>query len=118
MTTITRVGFCPHCFRDHKPITGQVFLAFGVSSNLYKVNKANRIGQEGFTPHTYKLIKVIGSNVIIEKACGMYTCGVDREWTNDSYWFYFFTKESWERVIYPVERWNALVLLKNIGYEI
>lgn len=110
---ITRVGFCIECANAQRPKTGQQFLAYGSTSNKFHVLKAERNGKLGFVPHIYKA-KFVGDNVIVEKSCGMYPCGVERQFVKDGYgghWYYFV--RSYERVIWTLETWNALVMLKH-----
>lgn len=116
-TTITRVGFCPHCARERRPITGQYFLAYGTTGG-YKVEIAVRIGDHGFVPHLYMLGKVVGENVIAFKACSMCDCvAVAERWIEKRLQYYIPTT-AWQRTIFTLEQWNALVLLKDTGYEI
>jgi len=110
MATVTRVGYCPHCANSRSPRTGQQFIAFGSTSNEYHVLEAIRNGMIGYTPHIYKAKFRNDGKVNIQKSCGMYECGVDRQWRG-SYWYYYvkeFTHEVW-----TLETWNALVLLKH-----
>lgn len=119
---ITRIGYCPICANLRNPRTGQQFLAYGSTHHEYHILEAQRNGCIGYVPHIYKA-KVIGSNVVVEKSCAMYGCGVDRRWEKRGgyeYWFYFvkgFKKEMW-----TLETWNALVQLKHniftLQYEI
>lgn len=113
-TIITRIGFCSLCFKEHRPHIEDLFLTFG--SNGYHLRYATRNGLWGFCPHIYKLIKVIGENVVVERACAMYGCDVDREWKLDpsgDYWLYGVLTHAWKRQIYTLAQWNALVLWKN-----
>lgn len=112
----TRIGFCPHCFRAHRPFTNCLYLVHG-STNGYKVQKAYKNemakhGNFGFVPFLYKIAgKDAHGNLIVHRCCCMYTCGIDREKGVDSYgyqyWRYFPVR--WETVTYPVERWNGLI---------
>lgn len=107
MTIITRLGYCPHCERNRNPRGGQIFLAYGSTFNKYHVLIAQNNGVIGYTPHIYKLEKVIGRNVIVLKSCAMYPCGVKRE-AGD-----YFSVRAWEREVWTLETWNALVNLKH-----
>lgn len=116
MAIITRVGFCPLCERSRNPKGGQKFLAFGSTSNAYHVYEADHNGRIGFTPHIYKLEKVLGENVVILKACAMAGCGVDIDKSKQGDFYYVKT---WEREIWTLEKWNALVLYKHDSdYEV
>ena len=110
MTVITRIGYCETCARSNSPRTGQRFLAYGSTSNAYFVLEAERNGKIGFTPHLYKLDKVLGQNVIIFKACSIYGCDVDKKKTGQDWWYFV---KGWKREVWTLETWNALVLLKN-----
>lgn len=110
---ITRIGYCPFCANTRNPRTGQEFLAFGSSHNEYHVLEAQRNGSIGYVPHIYKG-KINGTNVIVEKSCAMFTCGVDRKLkhSNGLKYYYYFVKE-FKREIWTLETWNALVCLKH-----
>ena len=122
MPIICRVGFCQNCANLRNPRTGQLFLAYGSTKQDYIVLTAQRNGMLGFVPHIYKA-KFNGQNVIIEKSCAMYECGVDRKFQKSggvSYWYYYvkeFKKEIW-----TIATYNSLVQLKHDiftrGYEI
>lgn len=113
MAIICRVGYCKTCANLRNPRTGQIFLAYGSTRKNYFVVKAERNGIIGFVPFIYKA-KFNGQNVIIEKSCAMYGCGVERRLEKSNgynYWFYYvkeFTREIW-----TLETYNALVLLKH-----
>jgi len=113
MTTITRIGFCPICAKEHRPYSDAIFLAFGTSHPEYKVLTAGDCShrQYGYVPHIYKLKKVIGNgDVVIQKSCAMYECGVECDHTNGVNFFYV---KNWTQEVWNLETWNALVLLKH-----
>ncbi len=111
MSTITRVGFCPRCELTRRPKTGDLFVAFGSTSKNYHLLEAERYGKSGFVPTIYKA-KFVGENVIVHKACGMYSCGADKRRTKEGY-VYFIREDSWKREVWTLETWNALVRLKH-----
>lgn len=108
---ITRVGHCPLCVLTKSPRTDQAFLAYGSTSKKYNVLYAERNGRIGYTPHIYKG-KIVGDNVIVEKVCAMYGCGVDRKPEID-HWFYFTKSDAWTREIWTLKTWQALIDLKH-----
>lgn len=113
MTTITRIGYCPICAVNQRPSSGQIFLAYGTTGQMYHVLQAGacRHNQYGYVPHTYKLKKIIGNgDVVILKSCSMHECGVDVEIQGNT--SYFFIKE-WTQEVWTLETWNALVMLKH-----
>lgn len=113
-TIITRIGFCLTCHKALRPKTEQICLLYG--SHGYKVHHAIRIGHFGFVPTLYKLIKVTNEEVIIEKCCSMFECGVDRKWKfKDGLGYWLYQAEKWERQIFTLNQWNGLVQWKNEG---
>jgi len=112
--TITRVGFCPHCFKAQRPRTDNFFVVHGKNWHVYR---ANHISNPGYTPHLYRLLKTIGENVIVEKICGMHECGSVVWWDNVNQ-CYAFSLQKWERTMLTIKQWNALLNLKDSGYEI
>lgn len=119
MATITRIGYCPNCASSRNPRTGQHFIAFGSTSNGFHVIEAIRNGVIGYVPHIYKAKFKNDGTVIVQKSCSMYECGADRSWQN-GYWFYYI--KEYQKEIWTLETWNALVLLKHnqftLMYEI
>lgn len=116
---ICRTGYCPICEKEGAPKSNQPFLVFGSTSNRYRVMSANACHHNpvGYTPHIYKA-KVNGSNVIVESACAMFGCDVNRRVENQS-WFYFVNPQSWKREIWTLKQWNALVMYKHdFDYQI
>jgi len=110
---ISRLGYCQLCANSRKPRTGQEFLAYGSTSQKYKVLEANRNGMIGYVPHIYKG-KVNGENVIVEKSCAMRECGVDKKLKEDGagkYWEYYVVE--FKREIWTLDTWSALIVLKN-----
>lgn len=116
-TMISRVGFCPRCYKEGRPKTAQPFVVVGKN---FHVLEASHIGKQGFTPHFYVLIKSIGENIVFEKLCGMHRCGVDIWWdkTNQKHCF-TLDKYKFDRGIMTLKDWNSLVLYKHdFDYEI
>ena len=114
-TKITRVGWCSACYKAGRPHYDNFFVAWG--SHGWHVMLAKRMGRAGFTPHIYRLIKVIGENVIYESICAMHDCGVEvfHVPAKNSY---NFRLGEWERGMMELKQWNNLVLLKDTGYEV
>lgn len=110
MTTITRVGFCEACFKAQRPRTDNFFVARG--TNGWHIMQAKRIGNIGYTPHLYRLIKVIGENVVYEKMCTMHSCGTDIYYDSLSQ-NYKFLLGKWERGMMTLSDWNSLQKYKH-----
>lgn len=117
-TIITRVGFCKDCEKDMRPHYDSLFAVIG-KTNHYHIYKSNSLGRIGFVPHFYKLIKVIGQNVVYEKCCGMHSCGVDIYFSHDiqDYQFAMY-RDKWVRGMMDLVSWNALVKYKDDEYFI
>lgn len=119
-TIITRTGFCASCAKEDRPLVGTVCLIFGSKSNLYKAYHVGRRTQyKGFVPFVYTLEKVIGENVVGHRCCSVYGCGVTRNWNREFHCFIYETlPDHYERFIYPLENWNALISFKDFSYYI
>ena len=61
MTSFTRVGFCQECKDNHRPKSGNLFVALGASGN-YHIYVAGSRNTEGYTPHIYIIDKVLDDN--------------------------------------------------------
>lgn len=109
-TVICRIGYCTLCALSQSPKINQTFLAYGSTSNAYKVLETERNGLIGFVPHLYKLTKTLGENCIVLKSCSLYECGVGKKWENDGYIYYV---KDWIKEVWEVKTWNSLVLLKH-----
>lgn len=109
-TTITRVGFCPHCEQARRPHTGQWFLAFGTDHG-YKALQAQRIGVYGYTPHIY-IANIVGKNVIADRVCAMQHCGTVIKKFGQEYML-VIDKTRLIREIYSLETFKALIFWKN-----
>lgn len=113
-TIITRIGFCPNCYKEKRPHIFDDFLVVGSTGEHHK--KAGRNGNWGFTPHIYKLVKTVGANVIVDRACAMYLCGVTMKQKIANGYIeteYFVDKTQWVRQIYTREQWDGLLLWKH-----
>lgn len=110
MTIITRVGFCEACFKAQRPRTDNFFVAMG--KNGWHIMQAKHIGNIGFTPHLYKLIKSIGQNIIYEKMCSMHDCGTEVYWSQQ-HQNYRFDLGSWEKGMMLLSDWNSLQKYKH-----
>lgn len=111
-TIITRIGFCDNCFRNQNPRTGILFVVMGAKNgwHIYKAQNMTRF--IGYVPMNYKLIKVIGENVIYEKLCSIHKCGMFVYW-EPSIQNYKFDQGDWERGMMTLKEWNALQQLKD-----
>lgn len=115
MTIVTRVAFCPNCFKENNPKTNQLFLVYGSSTNKFRIYRANWNGTTGYCPHILRIVKVIGENVVYEKACGI--CEVDM-WKNNEGTI-SFEITNWSRGIMSILEWDQWILYKNdYDYEI
>lgn len=115
-TTITRVSFCPECFKRNRPRADQLFLVHGSTCNQFHIKDAMKNGTRGFTPHIVELLKVDGENVIYRKACGMNHCDTEIYFSNGDF---NFEIQRWSRGIIPLNQWNAWVMYKHdTNYEI
>lgn len=118
MTTITRVGFCPECFKEARPKSGQSFLTVGSTSNSFIALRAVRNGKRGFTPHLYLLSKAIDDKFYFHSLCTMCGCGSYLgEEEGKKYLCLDETKWSPRKEI-TLTNWNALVMFKDTGFEI
>lgn len=102
--TLSLVSFCPHCYQSGQPKFGTKFVVFGSHSKQFHIYEVEHRGIVGFTPHIVQLKKVIGDNVVYEKACGI--CGVTFWWATDTQRWCFHTKE-WQRGMTTLADWNA-----------
>lgn len=116
MAILTRCGFCESCYKSHRPSLKDLFAVIG-NTGVYHIYSSRGANAHGITPHFYKLIKVIGSNVVVESICAMDGCGIDIEDCAPDKIFYF-RKEQWNRSIITLEQWNSLVMLRDSGYQI
>jgi len=93
---ITRIGFCPECYKTRNPKTEQKFLVYGSTSSTFHVMFADHTPPYwGFVPHIYELHKVIGDNVVVLKSCAMGGCGVTFRWDIDQ-WVFMIKKHQRE----------------------
>ena len=106
-TIITRVGWCDQCFKENRPHSQDSFLVYGSYRNDYHLKIAQGNGVRGFVPTIYKLVKVIGTNCIIDYACSFCDANI---WQGQDAWNYSVT---WKRMMMDVNNWNSLCLYKN-----
>lgn len=111
--TITRIGFCKKCQEAERPRYDNFFVASG--SKGWHVYRSKHIGKPGFVPTLYRPIKILGENVVYEKQCAMHDCSVDIIYSGG---LYHFKLGQWERGIMDKKSWDALIALKDTGYEI
>jgi hypothetical protein len=114
-TIICRHGYCDKCAKEKRPHSGQRALVYG--SHGFKIIRVEHIPRwYGFTPHLYKLIKVIQpvGDVIFETTCCMDHCGI--ELTNsesDGMTNYHVHGDKWQRGVTDLKTWNSLVMYKH-----
>lgn len=111
-TIISRVGFCDSCCKNQNPRTGIYYVVMGATNgwHIYKAQNMTRF--IGYVPMNYKLIKVIGENVIYEKLCSIHGCGMDVYW-EPSQQCYKFDQGKWERGMMTLNQWNCLQQIKH-----
>lgn len=109
-TIITRVGFCERCSRNSNPRSGLFYVVHGDTG--WHVYKSTSLGKIGFVPTNYKLIKVIGQNVVYEKLCSIHNCGVYVYYDNIKQ-NYQFDQLNWQRGMLSITTWNALQQYKH-----
>ena len=114
MQTITRIGFCPLCEKEHRPVTGNFFLVFGSTHNCYKVLEAEVSWKHhyGYVPHIYHLVSINHTNgmATIRKSCAMHECGVELRYRNGTN---YYEVKKWKTELWKLECWNALIGLKH-----
>lgn len=115
-TIITRVGWCSKCYKAQRPRTDNFFVTMGTTG--WHVMLAKHIGNIGFVPTLYKLIKTVGQNVIFEQLCSMHECGVEVYYVPSTDKYNFRLGE-WKRGMMELKTWNSLQQYKHdTDYEI
>ena len=110
-TIITRVGFCPSCFKEQRAKTksdygGNTFIVYG--TNGWHERTANHNSRYwGYVPHIYRLHKSLGENVVIYRSCAVQGCGTDYFQDNTGWWLKVI---KYDRQVWTIQQWNALVL--------
>lgn len=115
MTMITRVGYCEKCFKEAKPKSGQMFIAFGDCSQSLKGIRAVRNGRRGYTPNIYEFQRLMDKTVYYSKICCMCGCGAYKSKDEK---FIYLDDEKTEECYTTLDNWNALVLFKDTGLKI
>lgn len=110
-TTLTRVKFCQKCFDKGYPLKGQIFLAFGTTTNDFVVKQARRNGKKGFTPHIIVLNKATGGFVKYDYLCSI--CGTKRRRFDKDNDEFFVSEEDFKQGLINIKDWNAWVMYKN-----
>lgn len=106
-TILTRPGWCEECSKKERPRINDQFIVMGSRGWHMYIAEFNR--PPGFTPHLYKLVKVIGENVVYEYLCCMHNCGCDIYYDQQKQGYQFQLHDSqWKRGILPIKDWNAL----------
>lgn len=124
-TQVTRTAFCPRCFANERPKTGD---AYGVKGSrgfhiLFIEYAAPHTNPPGFTPHIFELDKSEKGFVFGTMVCSMQDCGLDIRNNPDHehdrnkvpYLIYYKEKRGFKMTI---QDWNALVLNKDLGYKL
>lgn len=111
MTTISRVHYCAECAKNRNPRTGQLFAVMGTTG--WHVYQAQQNGTIGFTPAVYRIVKVIGENVVCEAVCAMNDCGFEIRYNKEDNMYSFTQIVDWKRNILTLKEWNDMVLYKH-----
>lgn len=74
--TVTRTAFCPHCYKNHSPKSGDLVLLHGSSSGDHiDTIKSNDV-RWGYTPHLFIYTFENDEYVFYEKACCLSGCDI------------------------------------------
>lgn len=112
----TRLRWCDECNRLGNPRPSQKFLAFGTTSNAWKVLTAGRGGTIGFSPCNIVLLKVIGENVSYKFACAIcHTKKANNEYGDP---VYNFSGDIYERGLIDIKTWNLWLMYYDEDYRI
>lgn len=104
---ICRVGYCPKCYKENSPHTGDV--AWVVGSRGFKLIECDHIPRwYGFTPHLYQNMKVIGENVKYRSVCCMIGCSL---YIQDK--TVFIPSNAWKDGLMYLSDWNSLVMYRR-----
>ena len=105
-TILSRVAFCPECYKNGSPKLGELFLVFGTDSQDFHIYKVEAHGERGFTPHILTINKVIHKEepeIIYDCCCGI--CGVT--FGKDSEGYITYQTKGFDRRIIDLKSWNA-----------
>ena len=102
------VCYCPECAKAGEPKFGSMFVVYGSHTKQFHIYEVEYRGVGGYVPHLVQLKKVIGENVIYEKACGI--CGVTIYKNENGLAFYI---KNWQREITTIQNWNSWLLYKT-----
>jgi hypothetical protein len=117
MTMITRVGFCPKCFKEARPKTGDFYITFGATSKTYKAMRALNNGRKGFVPTIYQFQRLEGKTIYYSKICCMVGCGAYLA-KQDKQTFVYLNDDLCIDGYMDIDDWNALVTFKDTGLKI
>lgn len=117
MTMITRVGFCPKCFKEARPKVGNFYIVFGATSKSYVGMRALNNGRKGFVPTIYELQRLEGKTIYYSKICCMVDCGAYLS-NQDGHTFVYLNDDLWVDEYTTIENWNALCKFKDTGLKI
>lgn len=111
MTAISRIMYCPNCYNEGYPRTGELFILWGSRRRYFFIQEAQRKGVRGFTPHILTYIGLDEKGLAkIEVTCGMNGCGVNISQSKTGYNFAIKSKRFMRL---PVPDWNCLQFLKD-----
>jgi len=106
-TAITRVAFCEECYKKNLPKVGSIFIVYCTNSDAFRILKAERDGQRGFTPHTFYLHRASDQSVEATVMCCIHNCDIRIKNPKE---FIVLNKK---QVILPIKDWVALISFKR-----
>ena len=118
---ITRLGYCPECFKKGSPKADQPFAVFGDTSKEFfvKFAKSGRC-HKGFTPHFFLKVGIStdSKQVFYKKLCCMHGCGTDC-YREGSTIVIELNQEKWSKILsINIRDWNALVFYRDESMKI
>ena len=118
-TIICRTSYCESCYQADRPNRrNHVCLVWGSGHNDYKVYRTGRVPPvRGYVPFLYKMDKVLGENVTGWRCCSVFNCGVEQSIENQII-YYRTIPDKWERFVYTLADWKALIFFKDFDYFI
>ena len=114
---ITRLGFCPKCFKEARPKLGNFYITFGGTSQSFIAMRALNSGRKGFTPHIYEFQRLEDKTIYYSKICCMVGCGAYLA-EQDKHTFVYLNDDLWVDEYTHIDNWNSLVLFKDTGLKI
>lgn len=107
-TIITRHGWCEECYKQHRPHSEDLYLAFGTTSNDWIIKWAQGNGLRGFVPVNYRIHKAIGQTIIFDYACSF--CDIEEVKTPGGVDLFVLWHK---RSNMSITDWNAMVVYKR-----